>query len=313
MRVERYSSQNKIIWDEFVRLSKNKHFFFYRDYMDYHSERFDDYSLMIFDNNDKIIALLPANFDGNILYSHQGLTFGGLIIKSSVKQKEVNNAFEVIVDYLKDKGIKSFLYKKIPHLYHHMPSDEDLYPLFKLGFSLIRRDVSSTIKLNNQIKYSKGRKWIVKKALSSSLVFSKSNDLKRFWYNLQDTLMKGHGVTTVHSYEEIKYLSEKFPKEIQFYSAMLGEEQVAGAVVFVTDTVAHTQYLYNNEKGREVGALDGLIDYLVKNTFIEKEYFDFGTSNENQGRDINEGLISQKEGFGARAVAHDYYEIRLND
>ena len=31
----------------------------------------------------------------------------------------------------------------------------------------------------------------------------------------------------------------------------------------------------------------------------------------NEGRFLNAGLIAQKEGFGARAVVHDFYELEI--
>ncbi len=312
MRIEKYNSSYKIVWDEFVSLAKNKHFFFYRDFMEYHSERFNDFSLMVFDN-DKLVALLPANIFKNEVFSHEGLTFGGLIIKPTVKQKEVNLIFQSIIAYLNLLGVKKFIYKKIPYIYHSSPCDEDLYFLFLNKSMLIRRDVSSAIKLNNQIKYSKGRKWIIKKSITNGVLFSESKDIGDLWERLSNVLMSSHGVKPVHSFHEISALKNLFPNNIKFYSACLDGEQVAGAVIFITDTVAHTQYLYNSDRGREVGALDGLIDYLVKDIFPQKEYFDFGISNENKGLFLNDGLISQKEGFGARAIVHDFYEVNISD
>lgn len=41
------------------------------------------------------------------------------------------------------------------------------------------------------------------------------------------------------------------------------------------------------------------------------KYFDFGISNENNGRFLNRGLIAQKEGFGARTIVHDFYELSI--
>lgn len=312
MQVKKYSDTDKKIWDEFVSLAKNKHFFFFRDFMEYHSERFNDHSLMFFDDNQKLLAILPANSASGQLHSHQGLTFGGIVIKSSAKQKEVNEVFEAIPVYLEENGFSSLIYKKVPYIYHSLPCDEDLYSLFRLNSNVIRRDVSSTIKMNNQIKYSKGRKWIVKKASSSGITYQESDELSVFWSNLSEVLMSGHGAKPVHSYDEIAALKKAFPEQIKVFSASVNGVQVAGAVMFITDTVAHTQYLYNTTAGRDVGALDGLVDYLVKTVFVDKEYFDFGISNENQGRYLNEGLISQKEGFGARAVVHDFYEIKVN-
>ncbi|MEX9216013.1 GNAT family N-acetyltransferase [Providencia rettgeri] len=311
--IKQYTSNDKIIWNEFVKLIKSEHFFFYREYMDYHSERFTDHSLMFFDEKNTLLALLPANMSNNTIYSHQGLTFGGLLMKPSVKQKDILKIFNSIKEYLKNKNYSSLIYKKIPYIYNNMPNDEDLYGLFRVDAKLIRRDVSSTIRIKNQIKYSKGRKWILKKAKESGLVYSKTENIDEFWESLEMVLSNNHNVKPTHSASEIKDLHEKFPNNIKFYTAIYNNKPVSGAVIFEVSDVAHTQYLYNTYDGREVGALDGLIDYLVKEVYASKEYFDFGISNENQGKDLNEGLIAQKEGFGARAVAHDFFEIKSND
>jgi uncharacterized protein (DUF486 family) len=47
-------------------------------------DRFQDYSLLIFEE-DKLIAVLPANRVGETVYSHQGLTYGGLVYKKQTK------------------------------------------------------------------------------------------------------------------------------------------------------------------------------------------------------------------------------------
>lgn len=313
MKIKKYNDSDKKIWDEFVSLAKNKHFIFFRDFMEYHSDRFNDHSLMFFDDSQKLLAILPANSADGVLFSHQGLTFGGILIKTSAKQNEVNEIFNAIPQYLKVNGFSSLIYKKMPYIYHSSPCDEDLYSLFMINASLIRRDVSSTIKVSNPIKYSEGRKRIIKKANASGISYRESDDLLGFWDNLTNVLMSGHGAKPVHSYDEIVALKKTFPEQIKIYAACVNEVQVAGVVIFLTDTAAHTQYLYNTDVGRSIGALDGLIDHLVKTLFYDKEYFDFGISNENQGRYLNEGLISQKERFGARAIVHDFYEIKAND
>ena len=73
----------------------------------------------------------------------------------------------------------------------------------------------------------------------------------------------------------------------------------------------HTQYLANSAAGREVAALDLVIDQLITGAFREFRYFSFGVSTEGNGKYLNSGLISQKEGFGARAVVHDVYELAI--
>ena len=69
--------------------------------------------------------------------------------------------------------------------------------------------------------------------------------------------------------------------------------------------------LQSTNEGKAIGAMDVLIDTLIKERFKHYRYFDFGISNESRGRYLNEGLVAQKEGFGARSVVHDFYELTL--
>ena len=43
--------------------------------MEYHSDRFQDFSLIIYNDKGNIMALLPASIDGDTVMSHGGLTF----------------------------------------------------------------------------------------------------------------------------------------------------------------------------------------------------------------------------------------------
>ena len=57
----RYTQDKHAQWDDFVKVSKNGTFLFLRAYMDYHSDRFHDHSLMFHNEKGKLIAVLPAN------------------------------------------------------------------------------------------------------------------------------------------------------------------------------------------------------------------------------------------------------------
>ena len=82
-KVELYTPERKKEWNIFIENAKNSTFLFDRNYMDYHADRFQDFSLMIYRKN-KLYALLPANKKNDVLYSHQGLTYGGLIMLSLI-------------------------------------------------------------------------------------------------------------------------------------------------------------------------------------------------------------------------------------
>ena len=84
IEVRKYNFEDKELWNEFVASAKNATFLFNRNFMDYHKDRFEDYSLLCF-KKDRLIAILPANIVGSTLYSHQGLTYGGLVLQESTK------------------------------------------------------------------------------------------------------------------------------------------------------------------------------------------------------------------------------------
>lgn len=311
MKIVKYTKEYKSLWNEFVKNAKNTHFFFDRDYMEYHSDRFDDFSLIVFDGKGKIIALLPANIKENILYSHQGLTFGGFLVDDKMKTETMLTIFDKLKYFLKEVDIKKLVYKCIPHIYHIKPSEEDRYALFINNAKLIRRDVSSTVDLTEQIRYSKGRKWSVNKAKKENLTIYKSQEYDFFWDLLTSILENNHDVKPTHTLNEIQNLVYLFPKNIQLYLVKKDNDVLCGALIYENKNIVHTQYLANSNLGRDLGALDSLIDVLIKDIYKSKKYFDFGISNEDAGRYLNTGLISQKEGFGARAVVQDFYELEI--
>jgi hypothetical protein len=311
VKIIQYNKNHKEIWNEFVRNSKNSHFFFLRDYLEYHGDRFEDFSLLVFDDNNKLIALLPSNKKDNILYSHQGLTFGGFLVNDRMTTEIMLSVFENLKIFLKENIIKKLIYKSIPYIYHLKASEEDRYALFINNAKIIRRDVTSTINLTEPIRYSKGRKWIVNKAKKSSIKIECSDDYNSFWQILSELLESGYRATPTHTLNEIETLSKLFIKNIKLFLAKKDNVVLSGAIVYENKNIVHTQYLATTQQGKEVGALDLLIDHLINNVYKDKKYFDFGISNENSGLYLNHGLIAQKEGFGARAVVHDFYELEI--
>ncbi|WP_240723886.1 GNAT family N-acetyltransferase [Helicobacter pullorum] len=281
---------------------------FDRSYMDYHSDRFKDNSL-IFYENEKPIALLPCNVSQNALYSHQGLTFGGFIVDENMKQGKMLECFEVLREYMQENCFEKLIYKSTPYIYHKIPAQEDLYALFRNNAELFRVDCSTTIDLQNICKMPKGRKAQISRAKREGVEIFSSEDFEAFVMLLNSVLQKQHGVNAVHSAEELKLLYSRFPQNIKLFVAKIDKEIIAAALLFIYDDLVHTQYLAANERAREIGALDLLIKTLMDEFTKSKKYFDFGISTENGGQVLNQGLISQKEGFGGRSVAHQFFAL----
>jgi len=327
-----YSINRKADWDEFVTKSKNATFLFQRGFMDYHADRFFDCSLLIYDYHDSsedietyasshIIALFPANWNEKerCVYSHQGLTYGGLLLRDETTQKEVMVMLQSILQYYKRMmNAERLVYKPIPYIYSAYPSEEDLYALFRANATVRNRLVSTVICLRNVMPMRTLRQRGARKAIDHGCYIDRMNEgdwdtLREYWTLLEDVLRTHHDATPVHSFEEIQLLMERFPREIRLYLVRVEGRIVAGTVIFETKHVAHVQYIASGDEGREFGALDLLFRHLINERFKQMEYLDLGTSNEDGGHVLNEGLIFQKEGFGGRAVCYDAYEIRMDD
>ncbi|MFD2601395.1 GNAT family N-acetyltransferase [Flavobacterium suzhouense] len=297
------------LWYDFISKSKNGTFLFHRDFMEYHCDRFEDFSLLVFDENE-LIAVLPANKKNNTVYSHGGLTYGGLVFSEKLKLSEVIMSFKTILEFLNQNGFEKLLIKLTPSIYHKYPSDELSYVLFLAKASLIRRDSLAVIDMQQRLPFSKLRKRTVNKGKKNGYSIKEETDFESFWDKvLIPNLKKKHDAEPVHTAKEIKLLQQKFPHNIKQFNVYHNDEVVAGTTVFVTDTVAHMQYISGISEYNDSGALDFLYDHLINDVFAEKRFFDFGISNEEQGRKLNSGLMFWKEGFGARTTVQDFYEV----
>lgn len=311
--VVRYNADFKARWDEMVRSSRNGTFLHLRDYMDYHSDRFVDFSLIALDD-DKLIAALPACREGDTLYSHRGLTYGGWLM--SLRHFDVTTMIQVwhlATEFLREAGISHIVYKPVPHIYHRYPAEEDLYAMFRAGGRLAECSISTTIDLDEPLPFDRGNKRNVNLASRSGVVVEMSDDWQQYWQLLDDRLMERYESHPVHSLDEIKLLITRFPDHIKLYTAKAGDELLAGVVMyFFGNEVAHCQYIASSNRGRELKALPLLFYNLINEASVSGfRYFDFGTSNEDGGRYLNEGVVMQKCRLGGRGIVYNTFVIDL--
>jgi len=305
----KYAGEHREIWDAVVEKSKNGNFLHQRDYMNYHAHRFDEQSIIILKQG-KPIAVFPCNRVDETIVSHGGLTYGGLVYGNNLHAAAVLEIFQIMADYYKQASVKRITYKAIPHLFHKYPAEEDLYALHRLGARICRRDISSAIRLDSRLKFSDSRKCTIRKSAKLGVVVREGVFFGQFHQLLSQAIAK-FGADPVHSVAELEHLKSRFPNGIRLFGAFNGDKLLAGAIIYDFGHVVHTQYLASSDAGREVGALDYVLANLIERTFVERTYFSFGISTEQNGQCLNEGLIFQKEGFGGRGVVHDFYELEL--
>jgi hypothetical protein len=309
LTVERYAATGAAHWDEVVRNARARHFMFERAYMDYHQDRFVDASWYVV-HRDRPIAVMPASRDGEEIVSHGGLTFGGLISGAELTTARAVSAMQRITQALRADGAHRLTYKPMPHIYHLEPAEEDIYALAALGARLVARDVTAALSPSSRAGYSDERRRALRRAAAADLELNESDSIEEFWALLRVVLSDRHGVEPVHSSNEMRLLADRFPGRIRLFVASENDEIVAGTLIFQTTTVAHAQYIASGARGRELSALDALFDHLLRNVYPDI-WLDFGISNERDGR-LNEGLMRNKEGYGARAIVHDRYTIDLH-
>lgn len=309
----RYNAEHRDEWNQFVAQSKNGTFLFHRDYMDYHADRFDDCSLMFYDDEQSLYAVMPANRVGDTLYSHQGLSYGGLVMTEQTTAAAVCMLFDELNEWLRGRSIRRVVYKPVPWIYHRIPAEEDLFAVFlRCGARLCGRDVSSTIIPARPVKWKRDRRYAANKARRNGIGVAPSEDYAAFWQILSDNLLQKFGAKPVHTLSEIRLLHSRFPDCIRLWTAY-GETGglLAGTVLYVTDRVVHSQYISASPEGKRLHAVDALYEHLIREAYADADFIDLGTSNMPHSSDLHESLIYQKEGFGGRAVCYDTYEWTL--
>lgn len=310
-QIRKYTSADYTTWNDFISQAKNATFLFHRDFMEYHQERFEDYSLIVEDEKGWV-AVLPANKVGVELHSHQGLTYGGLVLQPNFKIEKALLVVKSILQTLYVSGFKTLIIKELPPIYCNFFSDELKYVLFLVEANLVRRDTLAVIDLKQPLLLSKDRKEGVKRGVKNQLIVQEETDFSSFWNSiLIPNLKEKHDVKPVHSLTEITLLKERFPKQIRQFNVYKNDQLLGGTTIFESQKVAHSQYISASDSKNELGTLDFLHHHLLTTIFKEKQYFDFGISNEAQGKKLNAGLSYWKESFGAHCVTQDFYEVNV--
>lgn len=307
--VRKYQKSDFATWNAFINKAKNATFLFHRNFMEYHNDRFEDFSLVVEDES-KWIAVLPANVVDQTVFSHQGLTYGGLVYDEKLKLNAVIDVFSTLLKFLQKQNLITLQLKLLPGFYANAFAEELNYALFLAEAKLVRRDTNAVIDLQRKFSIAKGRMQGVSKGIKNKLTVKEEVNFETFWNQiLIPNLDFTYNAKPVHSLDEIQRLHHDFPSNIRQFNAYYEGKIVAGTTIFETENVAHAQYISGNEDKAVLGSVDFLYHELITNVFKDKRYFDFGISNENQGKSLNNGLSFWKQSFGATISVQDFYEV----
>ncbi|GAK85661.1 hypothetical protein JCM19238_3251 [Vibrio ponticus] len=313
MKASFYTDENEVQWENLVRASHRATFQHTRKFLGYHKDRFHDRSVIV-EEDGKLIALLPAVAHPNdfrILVSHAGATYGGLIVDNTIYGEGLIALIELIKKFLNKEGFRKLIYKSTPSIYHVSQDEDDLYALFRTGAILERVDINTVLDTNNRLKISNLRKRSYKKAQKSDLNIDRNfSNLQAFHSVLVKNLSDKHDAIPVHSVSELEYLKDIFGEVLELVVAKNSAgEVVAGVLFFRINKVCHAQYIASSSSGYASGALDYIFEDQISNNL--GSLIAFGTSNENDGKVLNQTLYRFKRQFGSGSVVHFTYTLDL--
>lgn len=302
-------------WDDFCSTAINATFLHTRKFLSYHKDRFKDLSVLLLESG-KIVGAFPAAespSDAGLVVSHPGITYGGILHAGSLKGVQMIEVLSMLSHYYSVGGYSRLQYKTIPYIYTNIPAQDDLYALFRLGAQRVRCDLSCAIDLSSPQLLSKRRQRGLKKAEDVVVLSSNMALLSELWLVIEENLARRFGAKPVHSLDELIMLADRFPEDIIIRCAVIHGYVESGVVFFNSNNVWHAQYIASSAVGYKMNALDAVfISAINEARSLGIKYFDFGTSNEDQGKILNAGLYTFKSEFGAGGVAHEFYELDLS-
>lgn len=307
--VRKYQKSDYALWNDFISKAKNATFLFHRDFMEYHEDRFEDYSLVVF-HDEKPVAVVPANKVGNEIHSHQGLSYGGVVVLESMRLKDYLNVFKTILFFLNQQKIEILNIKLLPNIYNSEMGEEIDYIRFLTQSETYRSEAYHVIDISKKYSPNRNRKRGLKLASQLGIQVKEEYDFSDFWNTLLIPNMKNRfNLVPVHSVDEITKLSHLFPDKIKLFNAYQDADLKAGAVVFVMKDVLHFQYSAGSDDRNDNAALDLLFDAVIKK-YRDKKIISFGSSCESHGLKLNKGLTYWKESFGAVTIVQNSFKIK---
>ena len=302
-------------WDELVATSRNGTFVHGRIFLDTVTRAFSDRSIVI-GSKGKIVGVMPAAdhpTDSAMVDSHPATSYGGIVHDGALAGERMIAAMEAVADHCYHEGARVLRYKSIPSIYQRVPSQDDVYSLYRLGAVRTRCELASVIDVETPRSLSRHRARHLRKAGKAGLLINRDHQvLSEFWSVLERRLASKHDSAPQHTRSEISELVRRLPKQVECVVASEKGSVVAGAIVFVTGRVDHAQYLAADDRGYEVSALDLVIEDLVaRGSERGARFVSLGSTTLHGGRQFNTGLHRYKSDFGAGSIVHETYDLAI--
>lgn len=302
-----YEPSLQSAWDEFIEQSANGTFLHRRSFLEYHGDRFEDASVMVWESG-ILVSVFPAHRLGLDIFSHKGLTFGGFLIGPNLPEDKQLLIINSILSFYQEKGFTSIAITPIPFFYSDFSKSYDS-DLLSLGFESIAEKEIYVINFPFN-SMDKAKRKGVRRAQRKKLVIKEGEVTQEFWMGMMLPLYNSKvGKPPVHSWEEIELLSKRHPGKIQMVSVHQEDELLAGLVIFKHPRVVKVQYSAVTENGKDSRAMDILMYYLMNLPDIK--FIDLGTVYDGLTGEKLKKLAHWKESFGAKVISLKTYHKTL--
>ena len=309
--VKRYCSDDFALWNDFISQATNATFLFDRNFMEYHADRFQDFSLLVFEE-DILQAVVPANCKDNQIFSHQGLTYGGFVFRNEFPIGQIEKVLSETFSFLQSQGFVKCEIKAMLPFYAPDFHAEIQQVLSDKQAKITAQKMNLAIDFRTEYSISKSKLKHYRRLQSEGLVVKKEADCTIFWQEvLEPLLLEKYQTKPLHSLAEINSLQSKFPNHIEQYNLYRDGKILAGITLFKTATVIKSQYGATTENGKKFRALDYLFLYLIDSFKADYDYFDMGTVDDNSELGYNEGLLNQKKELGCSVYSQNIFQIAL--
>ncbi len=298
-------------WDDLIKRSSNGTFLHFRNYMDYHAQRFEDFSLMIYEDL-KLRAVLPAHRIENDIFAHKGLTYSDFIFQKKLKTGRKIAIVEQTLQFLYRQNIRNLYIYTIPFIFQSVTDESTAYIYHKTGAGVEKILPFFVIDNRNGTRPNQNRRKNYKKLLQYNFLINNDiDDLEGFWRIVEKNLQKRYGTSPVHSVDEINLLARRFPKQIQLFTVKSKDRILAGALVYFVNQTAHFQYIHAYDDSKSRLAVEFLTFELVKR-FRNYSYISFGNSSVSHNN-LNKNLVYWKESLGCQIVNQLFFKIETKN
>lgn len=309
LEVRRYHETAAATWNAFIDQSVNGPFLFRREFMDYHADRFEDFSYLVW-RQQELLAVFVAGRARTTsapatLVAHPGLTYGGLVYATELKYTVLSEVYEALLAAFRVAGFTRLVIRPVTRVFSRSWSANSLFYFQQQGFELMNRELNSVLDLRQPLRFRQHNN--LRRARRAGLLIEASQDFAAFWPLLEANLWQRHSVCPAHSAAEMHLLHQRFPQQVLLYVAWHEAALVGGMVIFVDDKqgFAHTQYISASDQGKRVGAVAAILMRVLADITQRIVRLSFGISTV-QGQ-LNGGLLAQKEEFGAVGELVDTY------